>query len=254
MRLVFLHGIGGLARGFDAHVAYFTQLGFQAIALNQPGYGEEPIVSPYLFDGVARVLYERLNANHVNPNEPTVLIGHSMGGMLAQTFAHSNNSFDQPLNLVGLVLAHTSPAFGNSDGEFQQQFISARTAPLDLGKTMRDVAQNLVPTMVGPTCSDVIRAQCVALMADVPADTYRAALGALVQFDARPFLNKLTLPVLCLAAEHDKTAPAAVLEKLATKLAQGQFEVLSDVGHLAPMENPDLFCKSIENFVRKISA
>jgi 3-oxoadipate enol-lactonase len=254
MRLVFLHGIGGLARGFDAHVAYFNQRDFHAIALNQPGYGDEPIVSPYLFEGVARVLYERLTLNQANPNEATVLIGHSMGGMLAQTFAHLNDSFDQPLNLVGLVLAHTSPAFGNSDGEFQQQFISARTAPLDLGKTMRDVAQNLVPAMVGPTCSEDTRAQCVALMADVPADTYRAALGALVQFDARPFLNKLTLPVLCLAAEHDKTAPAAVLEKLAAKLARGEFELLANVGHLAPMETPDLFCKSIENFVRKISA
>jgi 3-oxoadipate enol-lactonase len=254
MRLVFLHGIGGLARGFDAHVAYFTQCGFHAMALNQPGYGDEPIVSPYTFGSVARVLYKRLNESQKIPNEATVLIGHSMGGMLAQTFANLNASFEQPLNLVALVLAHTSPAFGNSNGQFQQQFISARTAPLDLGKSMHDVAQNLVPTMVGPTCSDAIRARCVALMSDVPAATYRAALGALVQFDARPFLHELTLPVLCLAAEHDKTAPAAMLEKLAAKLSLGEFDMLADVGHLAPMENPDLFCKSIEVFLRKISA
>jgi 3-oxoadipate enol-lactonase len=250
MRIVFLHGIGGLARGFDAHVAYFTQRGFYAIASNQPGYGGEALASPNTFETAARILYSSLSAL---PNEATVLVGHSMGGMLAQTLAAMNSKFARPLNLVALVLAQTSPAFGNNDGQFQKRFIADRTAPLDSGKTMADVAAKLVPSMVGPNCSDTVRAFCAALMAEVPAETYRAALGALVQFDARPNLGAMLMPVLCLAAEHDKTAPAAVLEKLASKLPHGQFENLPELGHLAPFENPDLFCKSIEDFLKKVS-
>jgi 3-oxoadipate enol-lactonase len=250
MRLIFLHGIGGLAAGFNAHVAYFGQRGFNAIALNQPGYGQEPIIDPYSFDAVARVLYERLKNM---PPEPTVLIGHSMGGMLAQTFGLLNSSFKSPINIAAMVLAHTSPAFGNTDGEFQQRFIADRAAPLDGGKTMADVAQSIVPAMVGPACTTAIKDECQRMMSQVPPNTYRAALHALVQFDARPHLGSLTMPVLCLGAEHDKTAPAAVLEKLAAKLPNGYFINLPTLGHLAPLENPTLFCQAIETFLLKVN-
>jgi 3-oxoadipate enol-lactonase len=250
MRLVFLHGIGGLAAGFSAHVAYFAQRGFNAIALNQPGYGQEPMIDPYNFDAVARLLFERLKNM---PPEPTVLIGHSMGGMLAQTFGALNSSFKTPISLVAMVLAQTSPAFGNNDGEFQQRFIADRTAPLDSGKTMADVAEKIVPAMVGPACSAAVKQECQRMMSQVSPATYRAALRALVQFDARPYLGSLTMPVLCLGAEFDKTAPATVLEKLAAKLPNGHFLSLPTLGHLAPLENPALFCQTIETFLLKVN-
>jgi 3-oxoadipate enol-lactonase len=248
MRLVFLHGIGGLAVGFNPHITYFKQRGLDAVALNQPGYGHEPIIAPYSFESVARVLYQRLSQL---PEVPTVLIGHSMGGMLAQTFAVMNSEFGKPIDLAALVLAQTSPAFGNSEGKFQQRFIADRIAPLAAGKTMADVAANLVPTMVGQGCAEGTLLECVSMMSQVPAATYQAALGALVQFDARPHLITLTMPVLCLGAEYDKTAPSAVMEKLAAKLPIGEFKNLPGLGHLAPLEDPILFCQAIESFLEK---
>jgi 3-oxoadipate enol-lactonase len=249
VRVVFLHGIGGLAAGFDPHVAYFRARGFEAFAYNQSGYGQEPLIQPYTFETMAQALLARLNSQG-GLNLPTVLIGHSMGGMLAQTLAIMNAALVIPLNLAGLVLAHTSPAFGNSDGQFQMRFIADRVAPLDAGKAMLDVARKLVPTMVGPNCDTNIQQSLIAMMSQVPASTYRAALGALVQFDARAHLTTLSMPVLCLAAEHDKTAPPAVLEKLATKLTHGTYRCLPDLGHLAPLENSTSFCSAVEKFIQ----
>jgi 3-oxoadipate enol-lactonase len=247
MRVVFLHGIGGQASGFDEHVATMNFLGFKAQAWNQPGYGGKPLSEPYTFEAIARILIGDLAAE--SPSEPIVLVGHSMGGMLAQMVA-IQNSVSRALNLAGLVLAQSSPAFGNADGEFQKRFVADRVALLDAGKTMADVAQKLVPQMVAPLANPIQIQNALALMSGVPQATYRAALSALVQFDVRPMLASITLQVLCLAAEFDKTAPAAVLEKLATKLSHGRYECLAGVGHLAPMENPALFCRSIEHFIR----
>jgi 3-oxoadipate enol-lactonase len=258
-RIVFLHGIGGQAKGFDEHVALLNAKGFSALAWDQPGYGGKALIEPYTFASIAKQLIGELAAD--SATQATVLVGHSMGGMLAQTVAIANSIAklakltNQPnkgnqLNLVGLVLAQSSPAFGNSDGEFQKKFIADRVAPLDAGKTMADVAQKLVPAMVAPQADPMKVQAALALMSGVPEATYRAALNALVAFDARPSLDLITLPVLCLAAEFDKTAPAAVLEKLAAKLSHGHYQCLTGVGHLAPMENPKLFCQSVENFIR----
>lgn len=247
MRVVFLHGIGGQAQGFDEHVAALNSHGFNAVAWNQPGYGGKALIEPYTFAAIAQQLINELSAD--GALEPTILVGHSMGGMLAQTVAIENYA-SKAIQIAGLVLAQSSPAFGNGEGEFQKKFVADRVAPLDAGKTMTDVAQKLVPHMVAPqTELNKIKA-ALALMSSVPQATYRAALSALVQFDARPSLALINMPVLCLAAEFDKTAPAAVLEKLATKLSRGQFECLMGVGHLAPTENPMLFCQSVEHFIR----
>ena len=253
--VVFLHGIGGQAKGFDDAIAWFELKGIKACAWNQPGYGGKPLVLPYTFSSIAAALMDDLTKLSDLPQQAIayryVFVGHSMGGMLAQTIALVNHMLapQQQLQIAGLVLAQTSPAFGNSNGIFQTQFVNDRVAPLDAGLTMADVAKKLIPPMVGPSCEPAKVQFAASLMASVPPDTYRAALSALVKFDVRPQLDLINMPVLCLAAEYDKTAPPAVLEKLAAKLAQGSYECLPGLGHVAPMENNDLFCSAVHRFI-----
>ena len=244
-----MHGIGGQAKGFDEAIDWFAQKKIVASAWNQPGYGGKPLLEPYTFATVANAL-----AVELAPNRSAyryVLVGHSMGGMLAQTMAVRNAALApaEQLHIAGLVLAQTSPAFGNSSGNFQTQFVADRVAPLDAGKSMADVAARLVPTMVGPSCQPEKLRFAASLMEGVPAVTYRAALSALVEFDVRAQLNQIAMPVLCLAAEFDKTAPPAVLEKLAAKLPQAAYQCLPHLGHVAPMEDSEAFCTAVHSFV-----
>jgi 3-oxoadipate enol-lactonase len=61
-------------------------------------------------------------------------------------------------------------------------------------------------------------------------------------------LHEITMPTLCLAAEHDKTAPPPMMEKLAAKLPNGLYTCLPRLGHLAPLEDPEQFCQAVEAF------
>ena len=54
--LLFLHGIGGGRAAWDTQVGYFAQSGYRAIAWNQPGYGDAPMVDPYDLEQIARSL------------------------------------------------------------------------------------------------------------------------------------------------------------------------------------------------------
>lgn len=249
--LVFLHGIGGGKKGFQSSVDYFAGLGYRALAWDMPGYGDSPLTGTLSFASLAQSLELMLDAAQV---QKAVLVGHSMGGMVAlQAWIHS------PQRIEGLVIAASSPAFGQQDGDFQQQFVAQRLAPLNAGKTMSQVADRLVPSMVAPgalpegaTLEDYPASLALAhaCMSAVPPDTYRASLQALVTFEQRAALQSIAVPTLCLAGEHDKTAPPEVLRRMAQKIPNAQYECIPGVGHLMGFEQEAPFHQAILKFVR----
>jgi len=148
-----------------------------------------------------------------------------------------------------LVLCGTSPAFGKPDGDWQQQFIAQRTAPLDAGKSMVELAETLVPQMVGPgSLPEGVRlaTHCMGL---VPAATYRRALECIVTFDRRANLPNILVPTLLIAGEHDRNAPPAVMKKMAAAIANSTYIEMKGVGHLLNLEAPDDFDALLLNFL-----
>jgi pimeloyl-ACP methyl ester carboxylesterase len=239
--IVFLHGIGGGAAGFAPHLRLCEAHGWPAFAWNQPGYGGTPLVEPYTLEAAAAALLAELDARSIGQCVP---VGHSMGGMVALELLAL-----APQRVAAAVLAHTSPAFGGADGEFQRKFIEMRTRPLDEGATMADVAAKLVPTMLGPGAQPGAADAARSVMSAVPPDTYRKAVAALTRFDRRALLPSIRVPVLCLAAEVDRTAAPEVLEKMSTRIPGARYACLPGLGHLAPVEDPQAFCNAVFTFL-----
>src|SRR3954462_5600582 len=139
--VLMLHGIGGGPLAFAPQVETLASSGYRAVAWDMPGYGHSAPIEPYTFKGLAQSciqLIESLKCRQV------ILLGHSMGGMVAQEVVAR-----RPDLVSRLILAGTSPAFGKPDGDWQREFIAQRTAPLDAGQTMEELAQVLVPQMIG---------------------------------------------------------------------------------------------------------
>src|ERR1043165_8739873 len=176
--------------------------------------------------------------------ERPVLIGHSMGGMVVQTLLRR-----RPDGYRAAVLSCTSPAFGNPAGEFQKKFVADRLALLDAGRTM---AQNAAPAadgMMGPDPDPAGRAMFIDCYAAVPERTYRAAVKCLVSFDERANLAAIKVPVLCLAAEHDRNAPVQVMEKMAAKIPGAYNFCIAGRGHMPNLEAPSAFDAALFNFL-----
>jgi 3-oxoadipate enol-lactonase len=206
-----------------------------------PGYGHSAPIEPYTFKGLAQsciTLIEALQGG------PVTLLGHSMGGMVAQEVVAR-----RPELVSRLILCGTSPSFGKPDGDWQRDFIAQRTAPLDAGQTMAELAEVLVPQMIGPGSLPEGVKLATHCMAQVNPSTYRRALECIVTFDRRANLPLIHVPTLLLAGEHDRNAPPAVMKKMAAAIAGSTYLEMKGIGHLQNLEAPDEFDGALLNFL-----
>jgi len=100
--VVFIHGLGSYLKFWRYQLDTFARKGYRVIALDLPGYGksDKPASFPYTMEAMADVVRELCQALGVRR---PVLVGHSMGGQTALSYA-----IRYPDELSGLVLA--SPA------------------------------------------------------------------------------------------------------------------------------------------------
>jgi len=239
--VIFLHGIGGSGRMFAPQVASFASAGYYPVALDLPGYGDRTPVEAMSFEALAEDVEFTITQNAL---EKPVLLGNSMGGMVVQTMLRR-----RPDDYRAAVLSCTSPAFGNPAGDFQKKFVADRLAPLEAGRTMADIAPDAAAGMMGPNPDPAGRALFIEQYALTPESTYRAAVQSLVTFDERANLPAIKVPVLCLAAEHDRNAPPPVLEKMAAKIPGARYVCLPGLGHMPNLEAPQAFDATIFNFL-----
>ncbi len=239
--VLMLHGIGGGHLAFAPQVETLASQGYRAVAWDMPGYGRSPPIEPYTFKGLAQsciTLIEALQGG------PVTLLGHSMGGMVAQEVVAR-----RPELVSRLILCGTSPSFGKPDGDWQREFISQRTAPLDAGQTMADLAAVLVPQMIGPGSLPEGVKLATHCMSGVNAAAYRRALECIVTFDRRANLPHIHVPTLLVAGEHDRNAPSAVMQKMAGAIAGSTFIEMKGIGHLQNLEAPEEFDALVLNFL-----
>ena len=238
-----LHGVGGGKEAWLEAMKALVGAGFRAIAWDMPGYGGSPGIVPYNNEGLARALEALIDHSGANTN---IVLGHSMGGLIAQeAYAWL------PQKIHGLILSGTSPSFGKPDGAWQQQFLQSRFAPLDAGRGMAGLAPELVRGMVGPDAAETVITQAAAIMARVPEASYRAALSAIVSFNRIDNLVNIKVPTLCIAGEHDKNASPGVMQRMAAKISGAQYLCLPGAGHLANMEQPAAFNAAMLDFLAR---
>src|SRR4051794_22213820 len=147
-----------------------------------PGYGGSAPLQNVSIPALAAALKDFLH--QVGAAKP-ILVGHSIGGMIVQQLL-----VDNPILAEYVVLAQTSPAFGQRDGDWQKQFLDARLGPLDRGETMGSLAPSIVADLIGDDADPKGLELAHACMASVPEASYRAAMMSMLGFDLRKSLGQ----------------------------------------------------------------
>lgn len=242
--VLYLHGLGGDRTCFDFQIGAFGPR-FRHLAWDMPGYGDSAPLPRMTFPALAAAAVRLLDALDIARAH---IVGHSMGGMIAQEIA-----VDHQDRVASFVLSGTSAAFGRREGDWQRRFLADRLKPLDDGRTPADIAPRVVAALVGDGADpDGVRV-AVAAMGRITPDAYRAALTCLVEFDRRDALAAITVPTLLVAGERDTAAPPKVMQRMAEVIPGSIFTCLPGAGHLASLERPQAFNGAVADFLHSLA-
>jgi pimeloyl-ACP methyl ester carboxylesterase len=236
--LVLLHGIGSNARSWRRQLDVFSKR-FKVIAWDSPGYGKSadpgwqiPAIRNYseslceLFDtlGIASA----------------VVLGHSLGGIIAQDFYGT-----YPERVKALILADTTPGDGALPANVRERKLNERIAMIRT-MTPAELAAERAPKLFSKHAPRNLIAAAAAIMSEVRESGYVSAAVALSKADVRQVLDNMNVPLLMIWGSEDEiTPPWKQLPKSAC------VEMIPDAGHLCYMEQPDVFNRIVLEFLEK---
>ena len=209
------------------------------------GFGRSPSVDAFTMESIADDLHALLADLGALP---VILGGLSMGGYAALAYARK-----YPADLAGLLLIDTRAEADTPEArEARQKMIDAVRARGSVA-----AAEMMMPKMLAPETPskqpDVAR-ELRTIMESQPPRTIENALIALRDRpDFRKDLASIAVPALILVGEADAITPPAMAETLNKNIANSHLVMVTNAGHMTPMEQPDQVNAAIRDFVAKLA-
>ena len=251
--LLLLHGFTGAKEDFTPWLEALAARGFHAVAPDQRGHGEsdkpdtEAAYSLDLFAADALALADRLGWDRFH------LVGHSMGGMIAQHVVLQAHE-----RVESLVLMDTGHGTVDMDAEL---------ATWGLGLVRAEGMDALADVLVaieGPLHTDAY-ARLIAANPDHAAygeRKLRASSGAMYaamgthlisDHDRLEQVASFAMPTLVVVGDED-TPFLGPSERLAATIPTARLEVVPGAGHSPQFENPEGWEKAVFGFLDEQSS
>ena len=177
--------------------------------------------------------------------ESAYVVGHSLGGFIAQELALA-----RPALVSKLVLAATTSGGPNVvpiTPEALDVLLNRSGDPLELIR--RGIAVACAPGFAGTHPDVVAELLAYRLSGPIAPAHYQAQVMAGAQHNAEARLGQITCPVNVLFGEHDRVAPPANATLLAGLLPQASVTIIPHTGHIFPIEDPAATVQALLDFL-----
>lgn len=237
--VIFLHGVTDSYRSFDP-VLPFLPNGVRAFAISQRGHGHSsrPLAG-YRFTDFAGDVHRFMTALGL---PSAILVGHSLGGLVAQRLA-----IDHPSCTLGLVLEATFPTLRRHAGvqEFWNTTLAQLTDPVD-EEMIREFQQSTLALPIPPS----FFATVVAESMKVPAGVWRAVFQECLATDFSDEVARIAAPTLLMFGDRDRYCGPSEVDRLRRGFPHAQTIVYPSVGHAVHWEIPERFTRDVVSFAR----
>ncbi len=228
--IVLVHGAGGSSKSWSEQLAIFDGQ-YNAWAMNLPGHGKSEGSLLSNINDMTKFINDFIEALSL---DKFVLVGHSMGGAIAQEFA-----LQYPEQLRGLVLIATGARL-----KVSQEILDTLAA----GRMpFKDVNH-----LYGSSTPDNKREEALREMNELTPDLYWADFEACNKFDKVVSAEKITVTSLIMVGDEDVMTPLKYSQFLSSKLPNAQLSIIKGAGHMCMQEKPTEVTAEIERFIDEL--
>jgi pimeloyl-ACP methyl ester carboxylesterase len=228
--VVLLHGAGGSHLGWPPGLRRLPD--FAVIGVDLPGHGRSHPPGRRTIGDYAAVVAALLHGQKI---DRAILIGHSMGGAIAQTIA-----LNQPALPAGLVLIGTGARLPVSDVILQQTLTDFKT-----------VTDFITKYSWAPETPLPLIAKAHDVLLQTPPEVLHGDFVACNAFDIRDQLKKIEVPTLVVTGSSDKMMPPQFSHYLTEQIPQARLHLVESGGHMMMLEQAGEVTAVITQFLQQ---
>lgn len=235
--LVLVHGFLGGSQQWSAQVQALRGH-CEIVTVDLPGFGENAQLGPInRISDFAQWVLEDLTRRDISRFH---LLGHSMGGMIAQEMISLAPDYIDHLVLYG------TGATGVLPGRFETIGMSKDRAKSEGAQA---TARRIAATWFLNRETDPEYRQCAAIAECSTLPAILSGLDAMEAWDGTRRLSDISAPTLIIWGDQDRTYSWAQTEMLWRSIKNARLAVLPDCAHAVHLENPQLFNSIVAGFL-----
>jgi 3-oxoadipate enol-lactonase len=243
--VLFVHGIGYTRRKWEPQIEPVAGAGYRTVRFDLRGFGESETpegkyVMDHFLDDLVRFGAE-LGVSRFH------LVGHSLGGMIAQRYALEHSERVESLTLVSTTShnGRRGSAFAKLMVLFSERGFDAVMAD----ESLRLEAESVLVEAFGAVVPLSMLRRGLEEPSLARANAWRACVG----FSAKDELSRITCPALVLHGTADTLIPFKAGELVAEAIPGARFVREDGAGHSLPKERAVSFNRELIDFLAAAS-
>ena len=234
--ILFIHPLGADHTVFDQIINKMKK-NFNCISVDLRGHGKSPVLEPpYSIKEMAEDISSTFNFG-----SPINIMGVSIGGMIAMSLA-----INKLIPVSKLILSDTGHKIGNFE-LWQERIDLVKSGGLQ--KIVDMALERWFPKEFRDKSGQLMEA-CKKLQLKTQPKGYVGACQAIQTEDLTSQLQLIKQETLIITGSEDISTPPKLGKELASLIQNASYKELKGIGHVPPLQDPDLTIEILDNFLR----